>query len=384
MRQPPYINSFNAIRLVAALHIVSGHFFEQTFMAHNFPAGLIVLLSSSASYSTSLFFVLSGFVLAYTRKRRDSQDMPREKSAHSFLRHLMRIVPYMLAGSALAALISKDTHGLEFRVLVKYLFSISLVFPYLQKYPPFNPPSWAMSVFVLGYFFDAFCGTRLGAISMRNRLQLLFLLTIFLYSLAIVYAFTTQDLPSYPPRINTFRHHAIHIFPLSRVLEVIQGMLLGSLTFDGYFKIQKIMKSIPFIPGILTMPLITLFNLISLFMLSYVSGKQAFLFTHGLLLVPLCVMLVAFAVSDGWVSRFGLEGLFGVMGKISLPVYLLHWPCNSIYNVLVQFARVQLTHESLVFMFGYFLFLFLSSIIMMAIIQYTLAWLPKFSNHSSA
>lgn len=364
---PSYINSFNAVRFIAAIHIVSGHFFERTLVIHRLPADLVVLLSSSASYSTSLFFVLSGFVLAYTRQRRIDQGRSNQKPFQLLVRHLMRGTPYMIIGATLACAIEVKRHGISVRLLLDYLYSLSFIPPFLLRGPPLNAPAWAMSVFVLGYIIDAYFGQRLSAKSSGQSVVGILIAICLLYSLTFFYSVLIPSTPSYPPKAYDFRSLAIHVFPLTRIFEIILGMFLGALTYSRYFQI-KAMIGITFFPHRLVTFSTVVLNAVCLALIARMSGDSAFLATHGLLLAPMCIMLVTLAASDDWISSPKLAKLFSFMGRFSLPIYLLHYPSMHLYKISLNLAKVSLESGSWLFILGYLGVLSVLSILAMFIV----------------
>lgn len=352
---PRHIVSFDAIRLLAALHIVNGHLFEGTFIAHHFPVALTVLLASSASYSSSLFFVLSGFVLAYARRRRMMLGVPAEQSWHCLARHVGRVAPYLLGGAGLQVAIKLIAEGGDASDFPRLISSVSLVYPFFGRLPFFNASAWALSTFVLGYIIDAFGGNWLAMLSRRCRLWTLVALLIFLHGAAFAIGQIIGDAPSYPPR--NFPVHSVffHIFAPSRVLEILVGMLLGSMVCDGHAGIRGALGRLPGV-GLGWLPVAgVLLNGTLLTLLAQVSGKTAYLMTHGLLLVPTGLMLVSWAVFDDGRNRTGWAALLAHGGKLSLPVFLLHIPCNAGFRALLKFASVSWPQESWSFFLGYFL-----------------------------
>ena len=378
MPPPPYLNSFNVVRFIAAVCIVLGHFFQRTFIAHEWPGWLTVMISSAGSYYASLFFIISGFVLAYARQRRASQGKASENPLVLFARHLKRAAPYMVAGSSLMAVMRVAQHVNPLRVVLEFLYSNSLIPPFLLTIPSLNRPAWAMSVFALGYLINAFCGDWLGARSTKQGVFLTLLLAGMMYSLVFLYGVLIPDSPAYPPRTYSAMHKAIHIFPLSRVFEVILGMLLGSLVHRKFFQIKGVMGSLPMMSDKLMAILIVVFNLVCLALISTVSGKLAFLLTHGLLLIPSCMMLVALAVSDDWVSKLGLVRIFTFLGNLSIPLYLLHWPSHVIYARFVRRSGLDLDNRSWMYMLLYFSLLFILSVVLMGLLRIARASFARF------
>ena len=355
-RPPAFLNSFNLVRFLAAIHIVNGHLFERALISHDLPAELTVLLSSSASYSTSLFFVLSGIVLAYTRGKRADQATCHEDPFRLFLRRSMRGVPFLLIGAGLFAAKPLLLEGYSTAVFFQFLYSISLVSPFLFDTPSLNAPAWAMSVFVMGYFIDAYFGRIIGAQSTNRSLLAIGLMGSLLSVFIFICCVLLPVSPSYLPRHYDNWSLALHVFPLPRVVEMILGMFLGSLLYRHYWQIQAAFSRCLISNGI-ACSLIVLFNLACLALISRMPGHLAFLATHGLLLAPLSIMLLALAVNDGWVETLRLGRLTRFLGSLTLPIYLLHVPCRGMYALAVWMFFSDVARDSWIFMAGYFTFL---------------------------
>jgi peptidoglycan/LPS O-acetylase OafA/YrhL len=367
MRPPAHINTFNLVRFFAAIQIVNGHLFEPTLISHHLPVGLVVLLASSASYSTSLFFVLSGFVLAYARQHRIDQNRASLQPLQLLARHLFRAGPYVLIGAAIAGAFEAKQQGLSASLLLNYIISISLVSPFFFCFPPLNGAAWAMSVFVLGYLIDAFIGHRLCAKPTRWYVVRILSILALLYFLTLFYP-ALPGSSSYPPRIHGPWHSAIHIFPFPRILEVLLGMLLGAFTHGRYFQIKAMIETVVFPRQFVTLLIVAL-NLECLWMISRLTAATAFMATHGLLLVPMCAMLLALSVSDYWGNSSNLIKPVRFLGNLSLPIYLLHAPGMQLFRVVLELANVNLASDSWLFMFGFFGFLAALSTAMMLFVH---------------
>jgi len=276
----------------------------------------------------------------------------------------------MIIGAILAVAIEVKRHGISVSLFRDFLYSISLIPPFLFRAPPLNIPAWAMSVFVLGYIIDAYFGNRLSATSPGQSVFRMLIVICLLYSLTFFYSVLIPSTPSYPPKpiVWDYKMLAIHVFPLTRIFEIILGMFLGSLTYTRYFQI-KAMIGITFFPHRLVTFSTIVLNTVCLTLISRMSGDSAFLATHGLLLAPMCIMLVTLAVSDDWISSSELAKLFGFMGKFSLPIYLLHHPSMLLYTTSLNLAKLSLEPDSWLFMLGYLGFLFVLSIFAMFIVH---------------
>lgn len=365
---PRCLTSINTIRIVAAVHIVNGHLFEGVLVHHGTPTLLTVLFASSASFSTSLFFVLSGMVLAYSNQRRESASGQLESPRRKFFRHVRRGVPYLIIGALLAAAGDLWSGSPVLPTLGNFCYSISLVPPFLFDTPSLNVPAWAMSVFVLGYFIDAYFGRKLASLS-TTRLLVAILAILFLTSIfMLLYVLLIPTMPAYPPRLYGSVAIQYHVFPLFRIMEVLLGMFIGSLLYRHYWEIRTAIRG-SLLTNDMIWALLAILNMVCLTLLCRAGGREAFLATHGLLLAPMSLMLVAIAVDDNWAGRIGLTRIFRFLANLSLPVYLLHFPLYRYYGLLLDSLGIRIASTSWGFVAGFFIMLATVSFAVMSLVH---------------
>ena len=361
---PRILPGLDLIRLFAAVHIVSGHFFEPYMLAEHWPSWLIVLLCSSASISTSLFFLLSGFVLGYSRAVRQQRQIPDSRPRRRFFMRCLRGVPLMVVTVTFAvplAIIQELQNqylmdaGLQ--VAQSWATSLWLLNPYMGFCPPLNWPAWAMSVFIPGYAIDAWGGTWISRRSSRAlavAIVILLLLSAGVYFLAL----STQgfDGLGYPPRKYNVFETFLHVFPPLRIIEIIAGICLGLFVNGKYHEIEKLIQKLGG-PGFVQC---AIFLVLSMGLVFGCQANESFAFfsTHGLLTIPLVGFILACSMNNGLLFAVGSTKLGNQIPKLSIAIYLLHWPLFLYYQKFVEKYTAVEASMSMICIVIFFMVLF--------------------------
>ncbi|MBI4719725.1 MAG: hypothetical protein HY770_00515 [Chitinivibrionia bacterium] len=296
-----------------------------------------------------------------------------ESPHRTFIRHVSRGVPYLIIGAAMMTsweLRQDWVNGyISFRALGEFFYSASLLPPYLFDMPTMNRPAWAMSVFVLGYFIDAYYGRKISSQSTVRSLLAIMIILCFISFFILIYLLLIPITPGYPPRAYCEIEMELHVFPFFRIFEVLLGMFIGSLIYRHYWEIKESLGSY-LLTNDMASFLILLFNMGWLVFLCQITGQVAFLATHGLMLAPMSFLLVAMAVDDNWLGKIGLTRLFKLLANLSLPIYLLHIPTHTYYQFTLKQMGVAVSPSSWWFVGGYFAVLIVVSFFVMALVNY--------------
>lgn len=322
--QAPRLQALTGLRFFAVLLVVLHHFWRPSGPAPTgVPAFLwegVGRLAAHGFIGVSLFFVLSGFVLAHTYDR-PAQTLSRRRF---WAARFARIYPmYLLALavalpdllSDIALLVAK--HGATFGTAwgaLKAVAVLALVQSWLPSFAMFwNGPAWSLSAEAFFYLLFPLllatpCYRRLsprGAIRGMVLLGALVLgMGIFLYALRLAH-------PGMDP------YQVIGMAPIFRLPEFLAGMLLG----------RVFVRTGPFASRLGA---------------SLVGGLAlvAFLLLNGGLAVPdelaiglnlpLVVALVGgLAFGAGPVARLFSHRWAVMLGEASYGIYLLHVPIGN-------------------------------------------------------
>lgn len=279
------------------------------FGTHVFP--LIQGSSLEAAYArvgqhgavgVSFFFVLSGFVLAWTYRSGDS--------ARAFYqRRFARIAPAYWVTSVLAFVVIA---GVESDLTVSRVSRAAFSFVALQSWVPDarvylggNPVGWSLSDEV--FFYALFPLVILAAVRMSPRGLLLCAGSLVFFTAVVAPLVLAPETAS-----SGFRIWALKISPIVRISEFVIGMALALLLRSGVRVPQlRVLTSAAVVLSVL----------------AYVAAGwvPTYLAIGSLTLVPFSLLIVCFAQRDllgetGWLHSRWLV----VLGQWSFCFYLVH------------------------------------------------------------
>jgi peptidoglycan/LPS O-acetylase OafA/YrhL len=204
------IKSLTSLRFVFAFMV---------FMSHNvIPSDFFLLkhLFSEGYAGVSFFFILSGFILAYSYQER---LLSGKMSALLFYKtRIARIYPLHLLTFIVAAMLLQP-FKLEFGYLVKFVSNLTLVqsfFPFRGIYFSFNAPSWSISDEMFFYFLFPFI------ICFIYEYQKIFY--VFFFSILTILFFLTFFIEK-----ETYQHALFYINPVFRISDFCIGICVYHL-----------------------------------------------------------------------------------------------------------------------------------------------------------
>ena len=298
---PGRFDVLDGLRGVAALIVMICHYTQ-----HN---GLVLL--GGAWVAVDLFFILSGFVIAHSYGKRIADGLEFRRFV---LIRLIRLGPLYVLGlmigvvAVVLALENPAVQGFT-RGQVASAFWLGLAgLPYFNdgRWPfgdesvggavfPLNDPAWSLffELFVNGLFFwvlSRFRGVSLG------KIVILASAVFVLCSVGLL-------------QVNPGWGGSNFIFGFPRVIAEFFG---GTLIYSTGLHRRQFSRGVCFITGFLAL-------------LGVVSGNRRLVFFDSITLIPMTVVVM---------SGVQVEGVFktlcGIFGKVSYPLYILHYP---IYRV---------------------------------------------------
>jgi len=283
----PFVFRFEALdglRGLACLMVLIAHFCSATGLLTHFP-GIF-----NAVLAVDTFFVLSGFVLAHSFLSREQRTLPIAPVGLSVQRWVRLWVPFAVAtliGVGLRFGLEPHLCSNDGALLVEYCqrwntqeTMVSLAKQLLLFYSPnINAPSWTLPIELLNSLLVP--ALMLLLIRSPIYLALLTLLSVFSIFLPI----------TMPP--------CLYLFSAGCALR--QGLL-------------------PQNSGRYALPLVVITYLLFLPNLGVKQDVQQ------VLIAPAAVALVLLAMRHHRISAFFLHPSAQLMGRLSFPLYLLHWP----------------------------------------------------------
>jgi peptidoglycan/LPS O-acetylase OafA/YrhL len=288
--------SLTGLRFIAAFavfgfHIVTGGFVNEG------PVGVVFeRLFGQGSSGVSFFFILSGFVLAWSAR-------PTDTARHFWRRRMAKIYPNHLVTwlVALGALVATSA-ALNATIALPNLFLLQAWVPDVSVYYGMNTVSWSLSceAFFYALFPVLFLGLRRLPVRALWPAAIATMATIWLIPLAV------QLLPE------QYRYWAVWVFPVARLPEFVVGMVLARILLAGRWPRLAIWHTV-------------VLTAIAYGGARYVPGEARIVAATA---VPLALLIAAVAAADADGRSTFLRARWAVfLGEISFAFYLVHHLC---------------------------------------------------------
>ncbi|QJQ94294.1 MULTISPECIES: acyltransferase [Halomonadaceae] len=321
-------------------------------------------------FSTSAFFVLSGFLLAHVYL--DDQRRMREPPRSFWIKRFSNLYPIhigaLVLAMSLATLIgylqitpedadasirfvlydvNKDMgengHLLrhvmgDTELAINLLLNVTLLHAWNPFYLTFNPPSWSISVLFFFYLLFPWLAPRLFRVQHRVR-ALALTMACYLVPTLVVIVTTDYGMPE---------TGILHRNPLIRLPEFIAGILLCSLYAHYRRQGHSLDRRMGWgLAGFVALSVIAAVQLLQL-------GRTWYYLLHNGLLLPAQLALIFLAAHWRAPRRDSLKRLASRLGGASLPMFALHVP------LYVIFTRIEMVLTGETSLARYPLFLLLT------------------------
>lgn len=305
---PVRLDSLTGLRFVAAVAVFG---FHATYLTVGPVHDAMTVVFGRGGSGVGLFFVLSGFVLAWSAR-------PSDTPAAMWRRRAARILPtylvaWLLAGLAAAWLIGWT----PWRAGAAGLLLVQSWIPRESIYFGWNGPAWSLSCEAFFYLLLPFVLPRVARLSARNRLLLAGALIVVDLALALTAAFLTPRESSVLDSQFGWVGWLVYVCPLARTPEFVLGLVAALLARD---------RQLPRI----RLPLAVGAVLVA-YAVTYASPY--FVTQVGLMVLPFALVIVALAQRDLTGTRSWIAGRrWVVLGEWSYALYLTH-------HLLLQVAQ---------------------------------------------
>lgn len=334
------------LRFLLGLYIVIFH----TLHAYPSIRGWSGYITDIGFFSTSAFFILSGFLLAHVYL--DSEHRLREPAVSFWIKRFSNLYPIhigaLLLAMAVSALvgylgIAPGDEAISLRFVVfdvndgtaqsdpeslhhvmgngeltlNLLLNVTLLHAWNPLYLTFNPPSWSISVLFFFYLTFPWIAPRLFRI---KSLGWALVLTNVLYLIPpIMVVFMTG--------FDTPETGILHRNPLIRLPEFIAGILLCAL----YTRNEQAGRSLG--PGLrrLALLFIAVSVVIGAWLMQHQGSAWYYLLHNGLWL-PAQLALIYIAAHWSPPSSARMRRLASRLGGASLPMFALHVPLFAVFT----------------------------------------------------
>lgn len=212
------LSSLTGLRFAAALAVFVFHLHSQGMLADASAARIFETVAGHGAAGVGFFFILSGFVLTWSaRPGTAPTTIWRRRGAKIYPLHL---VTWTIA---LAGLLYASSHPLALPSAVATLTLTQAWFPSESVYFAVNTPAWSLSCEAA--FYVAFPFLLVAVRRIREQ-------RLWLWAGTLVAGVLLVPVAALP--LSGDAHYwFVHVFPLTRGLEFVLGMLLARLVRAG-------------------------------------------------------------------------------------------------------------------------------------------------------
>jgi peptidoglycan/LPS O-acetylase OafA/YrhL len=293
------------------------------------PSGLIAFLSHGY-FSTSFFFMLSGFILSYLYWGKDGAlCMPKKQF---WLLRAARIYPIhcitMLITIVMMWGFVVSNTGSVTTTILSAIATIALVQAWVPMWVPlWSWPTWAISALVFLYFIMPWLMQWLARCSRKTMMTLLVALPIISLIPTLIYAFIT------PAGVNLEQNASIFLgsTPVFWVAHFVAGMILSRL-----FELSRFNDITPPVNIRLAFGDFALVLVIAIACWVKAEEPLKYILRHGLLMPLFMVVIVDLARGRGLAARLFSLRLPVFLGEAAFSIFI--WQ-----NLIMTFCWISIS-----------------------------------------
>lgn len=257
----------------------------------------------------SFFLVLSGFVISYNYYNKISSYSKKEVIEFTKKR-FRKIYPLHLLTFLLSILVFiKIIYKFPLKMIIIGIFNITLTqsfIPINGVYFSFNAVSWYLSVILFCYLLTPFLISNIKKIEIKNINLIIAIIAIYL--LQVIYVLIFKE--------NNHNHWLIYINPFFRLLDYINGLLLGVMVLKN----RSINTDISIKNTIYEVGTILIFLVIYYFY-PYINQSIRW----GCYYTPSSILIIfIFSKQGGYISKMLQNKYLVYLGNISFEFYMVH------------------------------------------------------------
>jgi peptidoglycan/LPS O-acetylase OafA/YrhL len=320
-RSKPSLNALTGLRFLAAMGVVFFHFSQPILQGRSY---ILFNLAGSGYIAVDLFYLLSGFILAYSYLSPEGKLLGSRRNF--YVSRFARIYPAYFLAFILAAPsdISTSLHVNHLATAVaKLAISAGSVLTLQQAWTPWtawdwNYPAWSVSVEVFFYLLFPWLAIRLARVKQTSALPLAGLFWL----LGLVAPFVLWALKGATGQPSKADHlqMAIEFTPIFRLPEFAIGILLGRAYVLGRFR--RLNGSL-----LATTAFVSIFAV-----LAFCPKLPHPLLANGLLAPLFALLIVSLAQAKGPIAWFLALPFMVTLGEASYGIYILQIPLALLIN----------------------------------------------------
>ncbi len=282
----------------------------------------------------TLFFVLSGFVIAF--RHNDVKDTG--STLRFYLDRTAWLWPVHLACLFLLLFLVPEVFTIKRDQTPPFLCNLFMVqtwVPIAKYYFSFNAPSWTTTT--LFSFYAAFPLVMLGA---RRNKAILFSVTAA-FALILICVTAALKLPV-DNLTGASIQGMLYVNPLARLLEFSTGVV-GAITYLRFADRIKLSTPIATLFEIAALALIAFVNIHSRGWQAqatpYITEAGAFWLHHSAVsFIPFAIFIFILSTQKGLISKFFASKLMVFLGELSFSMFMIH-------GVLIAYLNVNYRQE---------------------------------------
>ncbi|TBC92956.1 acyltransferase [Rhizobium leguminosarum] len=310
-----HLNPLTGVRIVAAAAIVEGHSWEYWGTDGAF------LLGMSLQHGVSMFFVLSGFILAYSYPT--IEDV---RARHFVLARFARVWPMHIFATLLLFLLVPSALGElrqpgEFFTILHYVTLTHAWYPTWQNFLAFNGVAWSISVEAAFYLTFPLWIANWGKL---NWLKL----PLACAPLVVMIQYANGGNLSLTPKAPGITMQGLlHFSPLSRLPEFVLGVLVGEFWTRRRFDWSPVLSTIAEIIVVVALWIAVRYAWFIAYdprTVQFLGSAGSFWLEQNGFTPVFAAFIFVLASSTGLAARFLGWRPIVILGEVSFSVYLLH------------------------------------------------------------
>jgi len=349
-----YLSGLSWLRFGLALYLILFH----TIRNYSELPAWIISITSAGFVSTSMFFIVSGYVLTYVYY--DEQGELRTTRVKFLAERFFTLYPLHLFGFLLSAIIIfvhyKFTGNIYAiadipphlqlinqeplhvaltapEVALNVIANLLLVHAWNPMYLTFNIPSWSISALIFFYIVFVFSG-KLNA-NIKNPFKILLIIN-FIYLLPPIFFIIVGE-------YNSVTTGILHTNPLIRFPEFLSGIIL--CTWMRSVELIKLTINYFLIAfaTLMMMHIALLYGMLNI-------GPAGFYLVHNGVLLSIQLAIIALFVKMPDIPIEWLNKLIDRIGNATLSIFVLHLPLFyfiSHFEKLIKLILNFHTNESI-------------------------------------
>ncbi|MBL4822460.1 MAG: acyltransferase [Colwellia sp.] len=331
------IHALTGVRGIAALWVVILHGANYTNVATLLPEWTSNLINKGW-LGVDLFFILSGFVIAYVHQK-DFYRLNYSLITKFLKLRLARIYPAHLVatlillpivvGASVFSIYSLSQGAYASYDLKRFLFSITLTNGWgIPDSNGWNFPSWSVASEWFAYLMFPPLAWAFNKIkSAKFFITLIFLIFFIMHLVAI----TMNDASQYMPQAEWI------------LLRVASEFIIGCCLFNLFTQVPQILCTDT-----------ASVSIIGIIIFLCIIGLPAFF--DGLIIILFSLLILNLSRANGFVARVLSSNVMNYLGRISYSIYLTHFTVLIVYNQVLKrtnFIEQSSIEYLLLFYIGY-------------------------------